>query len=120
MNQALHDIIRAPVVTEKAAQLQSELNQMCLYVHPKANKLSIAQAIKEGFGVEVLHVRTCIQRGKPVRKRVGVGKRCNAKKAFVTFKNGQDAKALGIDLAQIAQRAAQAQTQQGDKQETQE
>lgn len=109
MIQALHQVIRAPVVTEKSAQLQSNRNQMCLYVHPKANKLLICQALKECFGVQVSHVRTCIQRGKPVRKRVGVGRRSVLKKAFVTFKNSEDIKALGVDLAQVAQNAAQAQ-----------
>ena len=119
MIKALHEVIRAPVVTEKASQLQSDLNKMCLYVHPKATKLLIGQALKECFGVQVSSVRTCIQRGKPVRKRGGLGRRCVVKKAFVSFKNPEDARALGVDLSEIAQSAAQ-QASAGNKQESQE
>lgn len=61
-----HQIILGPVETEKSAQAKEE-NVYTFWVHRKANKNQISQAVKQLFGVEPEKVRTMIMPGKPKR-----------------------------------------------------
>ncbi|HEY9879321.1 MAG TPA: 50S ribosomal protein L23 [Leptolyngbyaceae cyanobacterium] len=83
----LADIIRRPLVTEKATLLL-ENNQYTFEVSPKATKLQIKAAIEELFEVKVVSVNT----SNPPRKqrRVGrfVGHRPRYKRAVVTLAAG--------------------------------
>jgi large subunit ribosomal protein L23 len=83
----LADIIRRPLVTEKATLLL-ENNQYTFEVDPKATKPQIKSAIEELFDVKVTSVNTL----KPPRKqrRVGrfVGHRAQYKRAVVTLAPG--------------------------------
>lgn len=83
----LADIIRRPLVTEKATLLL-ENNQYTFEVSPKATKLQIKAAIEELFEVKVVSVNT----SNPPRKqrRVGrfVGHRPHYKRAVVTLAAG--------------------------------
>lgn len=83
----LADIIRRPLVTEKATLLL-ENNQYTFEVAPKATKPEIKAAIEELFDVKVVSVNTL----KPPRKqrRVGrfVGHRAQYKRAVVTLAAG--------------------------------
>lgn len=85
-----YDIIRKPLMTEKAAASSTgENNRNFVYrVEVKATKLEIKQAVEKIFNVEVESVNTLLVRGK--MKRVGkvFGKRSNWKKAYVTLKEG--------------------------------
>ena len=85
------EIIKRPVVTEKAMSL-GEQNQYCFLVDPKSNKIEIKKAIEELFEVEVKSVRTLNQKGKRkvrmTRKGIMRGKTALRKKAYVTLKEG--------------------------------
>jgi len=84
-------IIKRPIVlTEKAATLKEQSNQVIFEVDLKANKIQIKDAVEKLFDVQVADVNTLIQRGKV--KSVGRReyKRPNWKKAIVTLKDGSN------------------------------
>ncbi len=82
------DIIKAPIVTEKSANLAQNANTYTFSVDTKANKTQIKQAIEAIFKVKVENVNTINVR--PKKKRVGryVGKTNKVKKAIVKLKEG--------------------------------
>ena len=86
------DIIKRPIVTEKAMKLQ-ESNQYCFEVAIDANKIEIKKAIEQMFEVNVISIRTT--RIKPKKRsrftKTGIqrGKTKERKKAFITIKEGQ-------------------------------
>lgn len=84
-------IIKRPIaLTEKAATLKEESNQVIFEVDLRANKIQIAAAVEKLFDVKVASVNTLVQRGKV--KRIGrrEHKRPNWKKAIVTLSAGSD------------------------------
>jgi len=82
------DIIKAPIITEKAASLTDSNHTYVFSVDVKANKIQIKQAIEKIFNVEVESVNTI--NVKPKKKRVGryPGKTKKVKKAIVKLKEG--------------------------------
>ena len=54
----VHEVIRAPLVTEKAAMLKDEHRTVCFRVAVNANKTEIKGAVEKLFGVKVQSVRT--------------------------------------------------------------
>ena len=84
MKQA-YKIIKRPVITEKANLSKEDGNQLVFEVATYANKIEIAKAIEELFGVNVIKVRTQVVPGK--RKRLGrhIGYSPKWKKAIVTL-----------------------------------
>ena len=91
--EAMYDIVRAPVITEKATAL-SERNQVVFRVAIDATKPQIKAAVEGLFGVKVLGVNTLVQKGKTKRFRGRPGVRSDVKKAFVQLAEGQS-----IDLS---------------------
>jgi len=83
----LYDVIRKPVVTEKAT-MASEANAVVFEVAPEANKPLIKQAVEELFGVKVKAVNTTITKGKQKVFRGKKGRRKDVKKAYVTLEEG--------------------------------
>lgn len=84
-------IVRRPIaLTEKAARLKVDGNQVIFEVAISANKLEIKDAIERLFEVKVASVNTLIQRGKQKRMGSGQAKRRNWKKAIVTLREGSD------------------------------
>jgi large subunit ribosomal protein L23 len=84
-------IIKRPIaLTEKAATLKEEENQVIFEVELKANKVQIRDAVEKLFDVKVASVNTLIQRGKVKRLGRKYMKRPNWKKAIVTLKEGSD------------------------------
>jgi len=84
-------IIRRPIaLTEKAARLKSDGNQVVFEVALGANKLEIKDAVERLFDVKVARVNTLVQRGKMKRMGKGLAKRRNWKKAIVTLREGSD------------------------------
>ena len=80
-----YDIIKRPVITEKS-MAQSEMKRYTFEVAKDANKIEIAKAIEEIFGVKVAKVNTMNMYGK--EKSVGrypAGRRPSRKKAMVTL-----------------------------------
>jgi len=83
----LHDIIRRPLITEKAADLQ--MNDTYVFeVARSANKLQVKDAVEKAFDVKVIDVNVLTVPGK-VRRR---GRReiptSPWKKAIVKLKAG--------------------------------
>ena len=84
-------VIKSPVaLTEKAARLKSDHNQIVFEVAMNANKIQIKNAVKAMFGVDAVSVNTLIQRGHVKRMGRHYGKRQNWKKAIVTLRPGDD------------------------------
>ena len=83
------EIVKAPVITEKAAKLAQDKNQYVFKVDSRANKIEIKQAIEKLFKVKVQSVRTL--NIKPKKRRVGrySGLTNRTKKAMVTLVAGQ-------------------------------
>jgi large subunit ribosomal protein L23 len=86
--EAMYQIIRNPVITEKATTL-TEHGQFVFRVASDANKREIKAAIEGLFGVTVLSVNTLVQKGKTKRFRGRPGQRSDVKKAFVKLAAGQ-------------------------------
>jgi large subunit ribosomal protein L23 len=86
--EAMYQIIRSPLITEKATQL-SEQGQFVFRVAPKATKPEIKAAIEGLFGVSVVAVNTLVQKGKTKRFKGRPGQRSDVKKAFVKLAPGQ-------------------------------
>lgn len=84
----LRKIIRRPLITERASDLQEKRNQYLFEVQKSANKIEIGQAIKEIFNVEVVKVNTASVRGKLKRMGRNEGRRRSWKKAIVTLEEG--------------------------------
>ena len=82
------DVIIRPVVTEKTMKL-SEENKVTFEVSKNANKISVAQAINEIYGIKPEKIN--IVNVHPKKKRMGrfVGKTNAVKKAIVTLPEGQ-------------------------------
>lgn len=86
--EALYDILRAPLITEKATLL-SERNQVVFKVSLKATKPQIKMAVEKLFSVKVEGVNTLVQKGKTKRVKGRPGRRSDIKKAYVQLAEGQ-------------------------------
>lgn len=83
-----HDVLIAPVVSEKTYSLIDE-NKYTFLVAPTANKTEIKIAVEKVFGVKVMAVNTINRKGKTRRTRFGMGKRPDTKRAIVTVADGE-------------------------------
>ncbi|HXT79696.1 MAG TPA: 50S ribosomal protein L23 [Acetobacteraceae bacterium] len=86
--EAMYQIIRSPLVTEKATTL-SEKDQVVFRVAIDASKPEIKASVEGLFGVKVLAVNTLVQKGKTKRFKGRPGQRSDVKKAFVKLAAGQ-------------------------------
>jgi large subunit ribosomal protein L23 len=82
-----HDVIRAPVITEKST-LVSEYNQVMFKVARDASKLEIKEAVEKLFRVKVKAVNTHVRKGKMkvfknIRARLS-----DSKRAIITLEEG--------------------------------
>ena len=79
------DIILAPVITEKAVSMLPE-KKYTFRVADKANKIEIAKAVEEIFGVKVAKVNTISMKGHLRRMGRNEGYTSDWKKAIITLK----------------------------------
>ncbi len=86
---SIYDIIKRPMVTEKAMGKKEAEQTLCFEVMPDANKTQIKAAVEQLFKVKVAEVRTVSQTGKLRRRGRFAGYRPNWKKAYVRLKEGQ-------------------------------
>ena len=86
--EAMFDIIRSPVVTEKSTIL-NEKHQVVFRVSSSASKPEIKAAVEGLFGVTVLGVNTLVAKGKTKRFKGRPGVRSDVKKAYVQLAEGQ-------------------------------
>ena len=84
----LHDVIRAPLISEKGTLLTETANQVLFKVRPDANKIEVKQAVETIFKVKVVQVRMARYLGKMRRIGKSMGRRSDWKKAYVTLKEG--------------------------------
>lgn len=93
----VENILVEHLVTEKATEATSLLNQYAFRVNKSANQVSIRQAVEKRFGVKVTAVQVMNVKPKAKRdrsRRGKVGFKPGYKKAIVRLKAGDT-----IDLA---------------------
>jgi large subunit ribosomal protein L23 len=86
----VYEVIRRPLITEKAAILKETRRTLCFEVHRDATKPEIKKAVEALFDTQVADVRVANLHGKVKRQGRYVGKRPDWKKAWVVLK--KDAK----------------------------
>ena len=89
MKLTAHDVIRQPLLTEKSTRAREAGAVYCFKADARANKIQIAQAVTELFGVKVVEVRTANVLGKTKRAGRFQGKRSDWKKAWVRVAPGE-------------------------------
>ena len=82
-----YDIIRRPIVTEKAS-MASESGAVVFEVAMDSSKPIIKEAVEALINVKVKAVNTTISKGKIKRFKGQLGKRKNTKKAYVMLEDG--------------------------------
>jgi len=85
--ERMYDIVRRPVITEKAT-IAAEHNQVTFRVPLDADKREVKAAVEGLFKVKVTAVNTIRVKGKTKRFRGFVGRRPDYKKAIVTLEEG--------------------------------
>lgn len=84
-------VLKKPIITEKSQGLNAK-GKYSFEVTMDANKIQIAKAVEEMYGVTVTGVTTIRQIGKMksrmTRAKVTTGRTSNFKKAIVTVKEG--------------------------------
>lgn len=86
----LYDVIRRPVVSEKANIISEERNQYVFEVAPEANKQQIKQAVETIFEKHVKKVNTMVMPAKRgMRGRNAYRRSSQWKKAVVTLVAGE-------------------------------
>lgn len=86
--ERMYDIVRSPVITEKAT-MGSEHSQVTFRVPLSATKPEIKAAVEGIFNVKVTAVNTLISKGKTKSFRGKKAIRSDVKKAMVTLAEGQ-------------------------------
>ena len=80
-----YDIIKRPIITEQSME-SATFKKYTFEVAKDANKIEIAKAVEEIFGVKVAKVNTLNMQGKVKRMgRYPEGRRASWKKAMVTL-----------------------------------
>lgn len=110
---AEYDIIKGPVISDKAHKLNRTKNQLVLRVHPQANKPLIKHAIEKLFNVKVKEVRTLLRKKAKVRvaqKRFNATPRLQKTKiAYITLAKGHSLnlfdQAGGAPVSEISKQA---------------
>ena len=88
------DILIRPLISERSTDLMTE-GKFVFVVDKRANKIQIAQAVKEIFNVTVEDVNTINVKGKIKRRGRTVGKTNSYKKAIVKLAEGQTIELFG-------------------------
>jgi large subunit ribosomal protein L23 len=93
--QTLFQIIKRPIITERATNLRASANQYVFRVSNGASKRDIKQAVEQFFKVKVVSVNTMNVGGKFRRMGSAPGAhRSDWKKAIVRVAAGQEIKIL--------------------------
>jgi large subunit ribosomal protein L23 len=97
LNLTVYDIIKGPVLTEKAYKQYQKLQKLVLDIHAHANKKQVAEAIEKLFNVKVKDVRVLVRKGKT--KNIRVARKTTQdplrKRAYVTLAAGHSLDLLG-------------------------
>ena len=91
--RTIWDVIKAPVITEKALVAKEESQDgrqlLTFRVDVKATKPEIKSAVERIFNVQVDAVRTINYMGKKARRGRFEGRKPSWKKAYVTLRAGE-------------------------------
>jgi large subunit ribosomal protein L23 len=87
MKMNAYDVIKSPVITEKAT-MASEANQVIFKVANKASKTEIKTAVEKLFNVKVRAVNTLVRKGKKKAFRGIQSMQRDTKRAIVTLEEG--------------------------------
>lgn len=88
LNLNIYEIIKGPVISDKAFLLNKTLNKLVLKVHPQANKSQIKEALQRLFNVKVEKVNTLSREGKVCKVRRVTFQKPTTKRVIVTLKEG--------------------------------
>jgi large subunit ribosomal protein L23 len=87
------EILKKPILTEKASLLTEKLNRFTFKADHRANKLEIKNAIEKMYGVTIEAINTMVVVGKIKSRntKAGItsGRAAKYKKAVVTLKDGE-------------------------------
>jgi len=83
-----HEVVMRPVMSEKAVMGIAD-SKYAFYVHPKANRTQVKDAIETVFNVDVVKINLINVKGKIKSLGRYSGRRPARKKAIVTLKPGQ-------------------------------
>ncbi len=94
---SLKDVIKSPILTEKALIDQAK-GKYHLWVHPEATKGQIDRAFQELFSITPLSINTTTLKGKEKfnHRTRSTTRRPIRKKAIITIKKGEKVKELTI------------------------
>jgi large subunit ribosomal protein L23 len=84
----IYQVIKKPLITEKANILKEKANKVAFVVAQDANKAEIKAAVERLLKVKVLKVNCSRMEGKARRVGRSTGKRPDWKKAVVTLRPG--------------------------------
>lgn len=85
----LYGVLKRPLITEKSS-VQMQNGVYAFEVELGANKLQVAQAVRDIFKVKVAKVRTVRMKGRKNRRnRFGYYNESDWKKALVTLEKGE-------------------------------
>ena len=85
----IYEVIRRPLITEKAAIQKDTQHTVCFEVHRDATKPEIKKAVETLFDTKVANVRVARMHGKVKRQGRFEGRRPDWKKAWVVLKKDQ-------------------------------
>ena len=88
------DILIRPLITERGTDLMQD-NKFVFVVDKRANKIQIAQAVKEVFNVTVENVNTMNVKGKTKSRGRTIGRTSSYKKAIVKLQPGDTIELFG-------------------------
>jgi len=86
-----YKVLVKPLVTEKASNLGAQ-NKYIFEVSVDANKIEVAKAMQEVYGVQPISVNILNIKGKKTRHGRTVGRRKDWRKAVITLKKGDSIK----------------------------
>lgn len=90
----LCNVIKRPIITERATELMMKQNKVVLEVDISANKCQVKKAVEQLFNVTVTKVNVSRQKGKVKTTKRILGKQVDWKKAVVTLKDGDSIELL--------------------------
>ena len=85
-----HDIIRRPVITEKASEATERHNKVTFSIDLSTTKPEVKAAVEKVFSVKVEKVNILNVKSKPKRTGRILGRKPGYKKAVVTLAEGSN------------------------------
>ena len=82
------NVLRKPIITEKATWMKENANKYVFEVEKDTNKIEIQKAVEQQFDVTVIDVRTYSTHGKVRTQGRFRGRRPDWKRAIVRLKEG--------------------------------